>query len=66
MVQTLRAEGVVVRDEDRARLWLARYEHITCLGKYTFPRQVKKQPNALPRPRKPTETAQSNFIPPLL
>ncbi|GAA4366282.1 hypothetical protein GCM10023185_37340 [Hymenobacter saemangeumensis] len=37
VVQTLRAEGVAVRDEDLARLSPARYEHINRLGKYTFP-----------------------------
>lgn len=57
VVQTLRAEGIEVRDEDLARLSPARYEHINRLGKYTFPRQVEVQPNGLRRLRQPSETA---------
>lgn len=57
VVQTLRAEGVEVRDEDLARLSPARYEHINRLGKYTFPRQVEVEPNGLRSLRKPLETA---------
>lgn len=57
VVQTLRAEGVEVRDEDLARLSPARYEHINRLGKYTFPSQVEVQPNGLRSLRKPLETA---------
>ncbi|RZL14715.1 MAG: hypothetical protein EOO62_04730, partial [Hymenobacter sp.] len=41
VVQTLRAEGVEVRDEDLSRLLPARYKHINRLSKYTFPSQVK-------------------------
>ena len=56
VVQTLRAEGVEVRDEDLARLSPARYEHINRLGRYTFPRQVEVEPNGLRRLRKPSVT----------
>ena len=55
-----------MRDEDLTRLSPARYEHINCLGKYTFPSQVEVQPNGLRSLRKPLETAYSNFISPLL
>ncbi|MEJ7665212.1 MAG: Tn3 family transposase [Hymenobacter sp.] len=51
VVQTLRAEGVEVRDEDLAHLSPARYEHLNRLGKYTFPQPVEVQPNGLPPPR---------------
>lgn len=47
VVQTLRAEGVQVRDEDLARLSPVRYEHINRLGRYTFPSQVEVEPNGL-------------------
>jgi hypothetical protein len=57
VVQTQRAEGVEVRDEDLARLSPARYEHINRLGKYTFPRQVEVEPNGLRSLRKPSEAA---------
>jgi hypothetical protein len=57
VVQTLRAEGVEVRDEDLARLSPTRYEHINRLGKYTFPRQVEVEPNGLRSLRKPAQTA---------
>ena len=57
VVQTLRAEGIEVRDEDLARLSPTRYEHINRLGKYTFPSQVEVQPNGLRSLRKPLETA---------
>ena len=57
VVQTLRAEGVEVRDEDLARLSPARYEHINRLGKYTFASQVEVEPNGLRSLRKPSEAA---------
>lgn len=44
VVQTLRAEGVEVRNEDLARLPPARYEHINRLGKYTFPARWRYNP----------------------
>ena len=57
VVQTLRAEGVEVRDEDLARLSPARYAHTNRLGTYTFPRQVEVAPNGLRSRRKPSEAS---------
>ena len=57
MVQTLRAEGVEVRDEDLARLSPARYEHINRLGTCTFPRQMEVESNGLRSLRKPSEAS---------
>lgn len=55
VVQTLRAEGVEVRDEDLTRLSPARYEHVNRLGKYTFPSQVEVESNGLRSLRKLSE-----------
>ena len=60
VVQTLRAEGIEVRDQDSARHSPTCYEHINCLNKYSFPSQVDVKHNGL---RKPLETAWSNFTP---
>lgn len=57
VVQTRQAEGIAGRDEDRARLSPARYEHLNRLGKHTFPRQVEVEPNGLRSLRKPLQTA---------
>ena len=47
MGQTLRAEGVEMRDEDLASRPPTRHEHINHVGKYHFPSQMKGQPYGL-------------------
>lgn len=50
VIETLRAEGVEVRDEDPAR-----FEHLNRLGKYTFTRNVKVQSNGYRTLRTPPQ-----------
>ena len=54
VVQTLRAEGVEVRDEDLTHFSPAHFEHLNRLGKCTFPRSVEVQPNGLRLLRPPS------------
>ncbi len=56
VIETLRAEGVEVGDEDLAHLSPARYEHLNRLGKYNFPRNVEVQPNGYRPLRTPTQS----------
>lgn len=55
VIETLRVEGVEVRDEDLVHLSPARFEHLNRLGKYTFPRIVEVQPNGFRPLRTPSQ-----------
>ncbi len=36
LVDELRLEGVIVRDEDLARIWPTRFDHLNVIGRYHF------------------------------
>jgi hypothetical protein len=59
VIESLRAGGVEVRDEDLAHLSPVRFELLNRLGKYTFPRRVEVQPNGLRPLRTPTTRSNS-------